>query len=86
MTVLERLVASVREQADDRLHATVARQVERADAALWRELSGLLVGQQSMPCIPRVPGMPGMPDMTPGPHMPGTPGRPTPTDPSPTAT
>ncbi|MEV5893714.1 hypothetical protein [Nonomuraea fuscirosea] len=44
VTVLERLVASVREQADERLYATVARQVERADpAALRRELSGLLV-------------------------------------------
>ncbi|GAA4519276.1 DUF4158 domain-containing protein [Nonomuraea ferruginea] len=43
VTVLERLVASVREQADERLYATVARQVERADPALRRDLSGLLV-------------------------------------------
>ncbi|WP_240777146.1 hypothetical protein [Nonomuraea basaltis] len=37
-TVLERLVASVREQADERLYATVARH-----ASLRRELSGLLM-------------------------------------------
>ncbi|MEW1840455.1 hypothetical protein AB0392_21130 [Nonomuraea angiospora] len=43
VTVLERLVAGVREKADERLCATVARQVERADAALRRELSRLLV-------------------------------------------
>ncbi|MGW6501375.1 hypothetical protein [Nonomuraea angiospora] len=36
-------MAGVREKADERLCATVARQVERADAALRRELSGLLV-------------------------------------------
>ncbi|MEV4895186.1 DUF4158 domain-containing protein, partial [Nonomuraea sp. NPDC055795] len=43
VTVLERLVGSVRERADERLYATVARQVERADAGLPRALSGLLV-------------------------------------------
>ncbi|WP_407670159.1 DUF4158 domain-containing protein [Nonomuraea solani] len=43
VTVLERLVASVREQADERLYATVTRQVERVDAGLPRALAALLV-------------------------------------------
>ncbi|MEQ4726218.1 DUF4158 domain-containing protein, partial [Nonomuraea sp. B19D2] len=43
VTVLERLVASVRGRADERLYATVTRQVERADARLPQALSGLLV-------------------------------------------
>ncbi|MBE1559786.1 TnpA family transposase [Nonomuraea africana] len=43
VTVLERLVGSVRERADERLYATVTRQAERADAGLPRALSGLLV-------------------------------------------
>jgi len=42
VTVLERLVGSVREQADERLYATVARQASRADAGLPRALLGLL--------------------------------------------
>jgi TnpA family transposase len=41
--VLERLVASVREQTDDRCHAVVARQAERADAALPGRLGELPV-------------------------------------------
>ncbi|MEU0484848.1 DUF4158 domain-containing protein [Streptosporangium sp. NPDC006013] len=40
--VLERLVAGVRDQADDRLFATVARQASRADSGLPRALFGLL--------------------------------------------
>ncbi|MGV9775067.1 DUF4158 domain-containing protein [Streptosporangium sp. NPDC003464] len=43
VTVLERLVGLVRERADERLYATVTRQVERADAGLPQALSGLLV-------------------------------------------
>ncbi|MFI9846761.1 Tn3 family transposase [Nonomuraea sp. NPDC051941] len=43
VTVLERLVGSVRERADERLYATVARQVERAGQGLPRALSALLV-------------------------------------------
>ncbi|NUW33212.1 hypothetical protein HTZ77_17495 [Nonomuraea sp. SMC257] len=43
MTGLERLVGSVRARADERLYATVARQVERADAGLPQAWSGLLV-------------------------------------------
>ncbi|MEV0236429.1 DUF4158 domain-containing protein [Nonomuraea sp. NPDC050786] len=43
VTVLERPVASVREQADERLYATVTRQVERVDAGLPRALAALLV-------------------------------------------
>jgi TnpA family transposase len=42
VTVLERLVGSAREQADERLYATVARQASRADAGLPRALVGLL--------------------------------------------
>jgi hypothetical protein len=40
--VLERLVASVRERADERLYATVVRQAARADSGLARSLAGLL--------------------------------------------
>ncbi|MFD9949322.1 hypothetical protein ACFWYW_51055 [Nonomuraea sp. NPDC059023] len=43
MTVLERLVGSVRERADARMYAVVAKQVRRTDAGLPGALSGLLV-------------------------------------------
>ncbi|WP_106253053.1 Tn3 family transposase [Nonomuraea fuscirosea] len=43
VTVLERLVGSVRERADARMYAVVAKQVRRADAVLPGALSGLLV-------------------------------------------
>jgi hypothetical protein len=43
VTVLERLVGSVRERADERMYATVARQAERADSGLPGVLSELLV-------------------------------------------
>ncbi|MBN6058608.1 Tn3 family transposase, partial [Nonomuraea sp. RK-328] len=43
VTVLERLVGSVRERADVRMYAVVAKQVRRADAGLPAALSGLLV-------------------------------------------
>jgi hypothetical protein len=42
VTVLERLVGSVRERADDRMYAVVARQAERAGAGLPRALAELL--------------------------------------------
>ncbi|WP_067144018.1 Tn3 family transposase [Microtetraspora malaysiensis] len=42
VTVLERLVGGVREQADERLYGTVARQAARADSGLPRALVGLL--------------------------------------------
>ncbi|GAA0838280.1 hypothetical protein GCM10009525_47860 [Streptosporangium amethystogenes subsp. fukuiense] len=40
--MLERLVSGIRDQADDRLFATVARQASRADSGLPRALFGLL--------------------------------------------
>ncbi|TDD24792.1 Tn3 family transposase [Nonomuraea diastatica] len=43
VTVLERLVGSVRERADVRMYTVVAKQVRRADAGLPGALSGLLV-------------------------------------------
>ncbi len=43
VTVLERLVGSVRERADVRMYAVVAKQVRRADPELPGALSGLLV-------------------------------------------
>ncbi|MBN6056647.1 DUF4158 domain-containing protein, partial [Nonomuraea sp. RK-328] len=43
VTVLERLVGSVRERADVRMYAVVAKQVRRADPGLPGALSGLLV-------------------------------------------
>jgi hypothetical protein len=43
VTVLERLVGSVRERADDRMYAVVARQTERAGVGLPRALAELLV-------------------------------------------
>lgn len=43
VTVLERLVGSVRERADIRMYTVVAKQVARADAGLPAALSDLLV-------------------------------------------
>ncbi|MEU6714044.1 DUF4158 domain-containing protein [Nonomuraea sp. NPDC046802] len=43
VTVLERLVGSVRERADVRMYTVVAKQVRRADPDLPGALSGLLV-------------------------------------------